>query len=242
MSSSKLTADAKFGVDIGDMRIRYKGRNETFTEEQLVSKEPIGQFKAWFEEASKDPQIFEPNTMYLATATKNGIPSIRPVLLKHYGNDGFKFYTNYESRKGRDIAQNSNVAAYFYWQSLRRGVRIEGRAVKTSPEDSDDYFQTRPYASQIGSMSSKQSSVIASRETLIVKERELLAQFPEGQVKRPDCWGGYIIIPHSVEFWQGQSDRLHDRIRFRRPTPNEKIDDVLLHRGDDGWVYERLSP
>ncbi|XP_076240902.1 pyridoxine/pyridoxamine 5'-phosphate oxidase [Calliopsis andreniformis] len=243
MSSAKLTAqNANYNVDIGGMRMKYKSKDETFTEDKLVSKEPIGQFKAWFDEACNTPQIFEANAMFLGTATKDGIPSVRAVLLKGYGSEGFKFYTNYDSRKARELAENPNAALTFLWEPLRRSVRIEGKAKKTSVEDSDRYFYSRPYSNQIGSIASKQSSVIASRQTLIVKERDLVAQFPEGQTKRPDCWGGYIVIPHSVEFWQGQSDRLHDRIRFRRPKPNEKIDNVLLHQGDNGWVYERLSP
>ncbi|XP_076637587.1 pyridoxine/pyridoxamine 5'-phosphate oxidase [Colletes latitarsis] len=243
MSSAKPTAqDVNYMIDIGGIRIKYKDKSETFTEDRLASKEPIGQFKAWFDEACNTPQIFEPNAMFLATATRNGIPSVRAVLLKSFGTDGFKFYTNYESRKARELAENPNAALTFYWEPLKRGVRIEGKVEKTSTEDSDRYFQSRPYPNQIGSMASKQSTVIASRQTLIVKERELTAQFPEGQVKRPSCWGGYIVIPHSVEFWQGQSDRLHDRIRFRRPKPTEKIDNILVHQGDNGWVYERLSP
>ncbi|XP_076679371.1 pyridoxine/pyridoxamine 5'-phosphate oxidase isoform X2 [Andrena cerasifolii] len=139
-------------------------------------------------------------------------------------------------------AENPSAAVTFYWEPLRRCVRIEGKVKKTSAEDSNRYFESRPYSNQIGSMSSKQSTVIASRQTLMVKERELIAQFPEGQTKRPDCWGGYIIIPEFVEFWQGQSDRLHDRIRFRRPKPNEKVDNILVHQGNNGWVYEILSP
>ncbi|XP_016922195.2 pyridoxine/pyridoxamine 5'-phosphate oxidase [Apis cerana] len=240
--SHSTSQNKNYNINIGDMRITYKDKNETFTENHLVSKEPIGQFKAWFDEACKIPQIFEANTMFLATASKNGIPSVRPVLLKDYGEDGFKFYTNYESRKAREIAENPNVEVNFYWQPLHRSVRIAGTIKKTSLEDSERYFQSRPYASQIGSMASKQSSVIANRNTLIIKERELLAQFQEGKVKKPDWWGGYIIIPHSIEFWQGQSDRLHDRIHFRRLKPNEKIDNILVHQGDNGWVYERLSP
>ncbi|KZC07183.1 Pyridoxine-5'-phosphate oxidase [Dufourea novaeangliae] len=224
------------------MRMKYKDKQDTFTEDRLSRKEPIGQFKAWFEEACNTPQIFEPNAMFLGTATKNGIPSVRAVLLKGFGSEGFKFYTNYESRKGRELAENPHAALTFYWEPLNRVVRVEGKVQKTSAEDSDRYFQSRPYSNQIGSMASKQSNVIASRQTLIVKERELMAQFPEGQVKRPECWGGYIVIPHSVEFWQGQSDRLHDRIRFRKPKPNEKIDNILVHKGDNGWVYERISP
>ncbi|XP_011690634.1 PREDICTED: pyridoxine-5'-phosphate oxidase [Wasmannia auropunctata] len=231
-----------YTVDIGDMRIKYKDKNETFTEDNLISKEPIEQFKVWFEEACNTPQILEPNAMILATATRDGVPSVRVVLLKGFGTEGFKFYTNYDSRKGRELAENPQAALTFYWESLRRSVRIEGLVKKTSAEDSDRYFQSRPYENKIGSMASKQSSVIASRQTLIVKERELLAQFPENQIKRPACWGGYLVVPYSVEFWQGQSDRLHDRIRFRRPKMNEKVDNILVHKGEDGWVYERLSP
>lgn len=224
------------------MRIKYKDKSETFTEDSLVSKEPIAQFKAWFDEACNTPQILEPNAVFLATATRDGIPSVRAVLLKGFGTEGFKFYTNYDSRKSCELAENPHAALTFYWESLRRSVRIEGFAEKTSVEDSDRYFQSRPYSNQIGSMASKQSSVIANRQTLIVKERELLAQFPEGHIKRCDYWGGYLVVPYSIEFWQGQSDRLHDRIRFRRPKENEKIDNILLHAGENGWVYERLSP
>lgn len=229
-------------VDIGDMRIKYKDRNQTFDVNNLISKEPIGQFKAWFDQACNSPEILEPNAMLVATATRDGVPSVRPVLLKGYGTEGFKFYTNYDSRKGRELSENPRAALNFYWESLKRSIRIEGIVKKTSVEDSDRYFQSRPYGSQIGAIASNQSKVIANRETLIIRERELLAQFPEGQVKRPDYWGGYLVVPYSVEFWQGQSDRLHDRIRFRRPKPNEKIDNILVHEGKDGWVYERLSP
>ncbi|XP_047362694.1 pyridoxine/pyridoxamine 5'-phosphate oxidase-like isoform X2 [Vespa velutina] len=229
-------------VDIGDMRMKYKNRSETFIEENLVSKEPIGQFKAWFDEACESPHILEPNAVFLGTATKDGIPSVRTVLLKHFDMEGFKFYTNYNSRKGKEIEQNPNVAMTFYWEPLHRAVRIEGTIEKTSANDSDEYFNSRPFPSKIGSMSSKQSTVIASRHTLIVKERELLARYTEDDIKRPNWWGGYIVKPKSVEFWQGQSDRLHDRIRFRRPISGEKIDNIFVHTGENGWVYERLSP
>ncbi|XP_012228679.1 pyridoxine/pyridoxamine 5'-phosphate oxidase-like [Linepithema humile] len=229
-------------ADIGDMRIKYRDRSETFTENSLISKEPIGQFKAWFDQACNTPQILEPNAMLVATATRDGVPSMRAVLLKGYSNEGFKFYTNYDSRKGRELSNNPRAALTFYWEPLKRSIRIEGIVEKTSAEDSDRYFQSRPYVSQIGAIASNQSKVIANRETLMIRERELLAQFPEGQVKRPDCWGGYLVVPHFIEFWQGQSDRLHDRIRFRRPKPNEIIDNILVHEGKDGWVYERLSP
>ncbi|CAD6235808.1 GSCOCG00007992001-RA-CDS [Cotesia congregata] len=229
-------------VNLGDMRIKYKDKSETFTEDQLDCKEPIGQFKAWFEVASKTPGILEANAMCLGTATKTGIPSVRPVLLKGFSDKGFKFYTNYESRKGRELAENPVAALTFFWEPLRRTVRIEGDVEKTSDEDSDEYFTSRPLASQIGAHASKQSAVIAGRESLMIKEREFLAQFSDGKVPRPPCWGGFIVIPKTVEFWQGQSDRLHDRIRFRHPGPNEKIDNIVVHQGEKGWVYDRLSP
>ncbi|EFN78548.1 Pyridoxine-5'-phosphate oxidase [Harpegnathos saltator] len=226
------------------MRIKYKRKEDAFTEDKLVSKEPIGQFKAWFEDACHHWKILEPNAMFVGTATRDGIPSIRPVLLKHYSTEGFTFYTNYESRKGQEIAENPRVALTFYWEGIQRSIRIEGIAKKTSPENSDSYFQSRPYESRIGAIASKQSRVIPSRDFLIEKETALLAEYEDGPrpVKRPECWGGYLVVPHSVEFWQGQSDRLHDRIRFRRPEANERIDNMFVHEGEDGWVYERLSP
>ncbi|XP_034950988.1 pyridoxine/pyridoxamine 5'-phosphate oxidase [Chelonus insularis] len=243
ISQTKMsTQSASLVQNLEGMRIKYKDRSDTFTEEQLDSKEPIGQFKAWFDVACKTPGILEPNAMCLGTATKDGIPSVRPVLLKGFSAEGFKFYTNYDSRKGRELAENPRAALTFYWEPLRRTVRIEGRVEKTSAEDSDAYFSARPFPSQVGAHASKQSAVIAGRNSLIVRERELLAQFPDNKVPRPPCWGGFIVIPNSVEFWQGQSDRLHDRIRFRRLKPGEKIDNILIHEGQDGWVFERLSP
>ncbi|XP_012264955.2 pyridoxine/pyridoxamine 5'-phosphate oxidase isoform X1 [Athalia rosae] len=234
--------NANWETDIGGMRIKYKDKSETFTEDDLKSKEPFGQFKAWFDEATKTPGVLEPNAMCLATATRDGIPSARFVLLKGFGPDGFKFYTNYESRKGQELAENPQAALTFYWEPMRRSVRIEGRVEKTSSADGDEYFRARPFHSQLGALASKQSAIIAGRETLMIKERELLAQHTEGQVARPECWGGYRVIPRSIEFWQGQSDRLHDRIRFRRREPKDKPDGILIHEGTDGWVYERLSP
>ncbi|KAL2722922.1 pyridoxine/pyridoxamine 5'-phosphate oxidase-like [Vespula maculifrons] len=231
-----------YDVDIRDMRVKYKNRNETFTEEDLVSKEPIGQFKAWFEEACKTPEIFEPNAVLLGTATKDGLPSVRPVLLRGYSVEGFKFYTNYGSRKSKELEENPNAGMTFYWGPLHRVIRIEGTVEKTSAEDSDEYFNSRPFKNQIGSMISNQSTTIANREILLAKEKELLDQYTEENIKRPDWWGGYIIKPKSVEFWQGQSNRLHDRILFRRPMPGESIDNIFVHTGENGWVYERLSP
>nr|CAD7394082.1 unnamed protein product [Timema cristinae] len=230
-------------VNIEDMRHKYKDSNETFTEDNLKCKEPIGQFKEWFEEACKVPEM-EANAVHLATATKIGAPSVRPVLLKGYGTDGFKFYTNYGSRKGQELAENPRAALSFYWEPLKRCVRVEGRVEKLTEQESDSYFHSRPLDSQIGSSVSAQSTPIPSRETLTQRELQLAAEYGDGkkELPRPSHWGGYVVIPESVEFWQGQTTRIHDRIHFRRPRSGEQPDGVMLHQGENGWVYERLSP
>ncbi|XP_046965760.1 pyridoxine/pyridoxamine 5'-phosphate oxidase-like [Vanessa cardui] len=234
----------KMSIDIGGMRIRYKDREETFLEKHLVSKEPFGQFKVWFEEACSRKEILEPNAMCLATATKDGQPSARFVLCKGYGKDGFKFFTNYESRKAKELEENPKVAATFYWEILNRSVRIEGDVEKLSEEESIKYFHSRPVPSQIAACTSYQSSPIESRDVLCEREKVLEAEYmiPEKLIPKPAFWGGYLIRPRSVEFWQGQRDRLHDRIKFRKPKEGEVPDEKLLHQGEDGWVFERLSP
>ncbi|CAG9125378.1 hypothetical protein JYU34_006028 [Plutella xylostella] len=234
----------RMSIDIGGMRIRYKDKSETFLESHLVSKEPFGQFKAWFEEACTRKEILEPNAMCLATATKDGYPSARFVLLKGYGKEGFKFFTNYGSRKAREMEANNNVAATFYWEILNRSVRIEGHVEKLSIEESEKYFHSRPVPSQIAACASFQSTPIQSRDVLCEREAVLEADYmiPGKEVPKPEFWGGYIIRPRAVEFWQGQRDRLHDRIKFRKPKEGEVADGNLLHEGEDGWVYERLSP
>lgn len=231
-------------IDIGGMRIKYKEKDETFLEKHLVSKEPFGQFKSWFEEACARKEILEPNAMCLATVSQEGFPSARFVLCKGYGKEGFKFYTNYGSKKAKDIEGNPNVAATFYWEILNRSVRIEGRVEKLSEDDSTKYFHTRPVVSQIAACASYQSTPIESRDVLCEREKLLEQQYmiPGKEVPKPSYWGGYLLIPRSVEFWQGQRDRLHDRIKFRRPNKGEVSDERLLHEGEDGWVFERLSP
>ncbi|XP_063228366.1 pyridoxine/pyridoxamine 5'-phosphate oxidase isoform X2 [Bacillus rossius redtenbacheri] len=226
------------------MRKKYKDDLEVFTEDDLKLKEPIGQFRVWFEEACKRPEILEPNEVHLATATKDGAPSVRPVLLKGFGTDGFRFFSNYNSRKGRELAENPRAALSFYWPCLNRCVRVEGRVEKIPASESDEYFHSRPIGSQIGSAVSEQSKPIAGRQVLIEKEKAMLAEYgTKNEVPRPSWWGGYIVVPEAVEFWQGQTTRLHDRIRFRKPRAGEEVPDGrLLHQGDDGWVYERLSP
>uniref|UniRef100_A0A1B6BY41 pyridoxal 5'-phosphate synthase n=1 Tax=Clastoptera arizonana TaxID=38151 RepID=A0A1B6BY41_9HEMI len=229
-------------VKVKDMRAVYNAKHQPFLEDHLTYKEPFGQFKVWFEEASRSTGILEPNAMCLATVSRDGRPSARHVLLKGFGKDGFKFFTNYNSRKAQDMEVNNNVALTFYWEVLHRCIRIEGKVYKISASESDEYFNCRPRDSQIGSSVSNQSSVVQSRDILIQRELQLKEQYKDQPVPRPSHWGGYVVIPDSVEFWSGQSDRIHDRILFRKTKEGEVLDQSLTHVGDDGWVYERLSP
>jgi pyridoxamine 5'-phosphate oxidase len=192
-----------------------------------VAADPIEQFAIWFNEAIK-AQIFEPNAMHLGTASPEGIPSGRTVLLKGYDNRGFTFFTNYLSRKSADLLANPNCYLHFFWKELERQVLIRGVAAKTSEKESDDYFAVRPYQSQIGALASEQSSVVESRESLETKFEELKQEYPEGSVPRPDFWGGFRVSPTEFEFWQGRLSRLHDRI--------------LYSRAEGGWKTSRLSP
>jgi len=231
-------------IFIGGMRIPYMGKDETFTEDQLVSREPYGQFNNWFERATQTEGIEEPNAMCLATATKDGRPSARMVLLKGYGPDGFKFFTNYTSRKAIELAENPYASLNFYWEPMKRCVRIEGRVEKLSTEESTEYFMSRPVGSRIGAIVSPQSKPIPNRNVLLDKEKELASLTDQQQalIVKPENWGGYAVIPDSVEFWQGQTNRIHDRIRFRKLRPGETADNITVHQGVNGWVYERLAP
>lgn len=193
--------------------------------------EPVDLFAAWFAEATA-AGLPEPNAMILATASPEAEPSARIVLLKGYGTDGFRFFTNHTSRKGRDLAANPRAALVFPWHPLQRQVRVSGPVYRLSEEESVAYFRTRPRGARLGAWASRQSSVIASREELDARFAELAARWPEStEVPKPPFWGGYRVVPEEIEFWQGRPDRMHDRIRYRRP-PGDR----------DGWVIERLSP
>jgi pyridoxamine 5'-phosphate oxidase len=195
--------------------------------EQDVDQNPIQQFKKWFEQALNS-KLYEPNVMTLATASAEGIPSARIVLLKGFDDDGFVFYTNYESHKGRELLENPHAALVFFWAELERQVRIDGVVTKVAPEVSTAYFHSRPQGSQIGALVSPQSQVINSREELENHITVLKNKYGEQEIPRPGHWGGYLVKPTNIEFWQGRPSRLHDRIRYK-----------LV---DGNWIINRLAP
>ena len=192
-----------------------------------MDRDPIAQFRRWLNEAIA-AAIPEPNAMTLATATREGIPSARIVLLEAISERGLVFFTNYLSRKGRDLAENPQATLVFYWHELERQVRIEGAVRKTDSTTSDAYFATRPPASRVGSAASSQSETVASRTVLEQRMAELWQQYPEGNVPRPAHWGGYELTPTRLEFWQGRPSRLHDRIEY------------VVDGG--AWMIRRLAP
>ncbi|XP_030629877.1 pyridoxine-5'-phosphate oxidase [Chanos chanos] len=229
------------GMDLSDMRKSYKGDEECFEEDQLVSLDPIKQFGDWFDLATKCPQVGEANAMCIATASKDGRPSARMVLLKGYSNEGFRFFTNYESRKGQELESNPYACLVFYWEPLNRQIRIEGTVERIPFQKSCDYFHSRPKSSQIGAVVSRQSTVIPSRQYLRQKNTELEEKYRNTDVPMPDYWGGYIVRPSLIEFWQGQTNRLHDRIVFTKRKDGEELGE-MQHEAEGGWVYQRLSP
>jgi len=210
---------------IADLRREYARAR---LDERDVSHDPIVEFARWFAQA-QEVQVRDANAMTLATATADGAPSARIVLLKAFDERGFVFFTDYRSRKGAELEANPRAALVFYWGELERQVRISGEVTPTSAEDSERYFRSRPLGSRLGAWASHQSQVIAGRAALEADLREIEARYGDGDVPLPPYWGGYRVLPDAIEFWQGRESRLHDRIRY-------------LREGERTWRVERLSP
>jgi pyridoxamine 5'-phosphate oxidase len=203
--------------------------------EDALAADPMTQFDRWFTEAvsaADDAGLPEPNAMVVATADATGSPSTRMVLLKSYDSEGFVFFTNYGSRKAREIAANPKVSLHFPWLVLHRQVVVCGLAARASRKETVAYFGTRPYGSRIGAWASRQSAVVDDRSVLEAAFAEFAERFPaDGEVPVPEHWGGIRVVPDTVEFWQGRPNRLHDRLRYRRDVATAS-----------GWVVERLAP
>ncbi len=212
-------------VDIAALRKEY---TRAGLEESSVHADPFLQFSSWLNEAIT-AEVYEPTAMVLSTVSSQGAPSSRVVLLKGLDNGSMLFYTNYDSRKGKELMQNPNAALLFFWPELERQVRIEGTVERASAETSTAYFHSRPFESQLGAASSPQSQVIPSRQVLDQRFAELAAiNAGRTTIERPDNWGGFALTPHTIEFWQGRPSRMHDRIRYRK--------------SEGSWLVERLAP
>lgn len=214
-------------TSLADLRKNYSLGSLDATD---VDADPIRQFQTWFSQAL-DAQLPEPNAMTVATVDAEGRPAARILLIKGVDERGFVFFTNYDSRKGRELAARPHAALLFHWIELERQVRIEGRVEKTSDAESDAYYQSRPLGSRIGAWASEQSAVIDSRAQLEAREREISAQYGDAP-PRPPHWGGYRVVPDAIEFWQGRPSRLHDRIRYTRDSA----------QAGAAWRIERLAP
>ncbi len=196
--------------------------------EEDVDPDPVGQFRVWFA-AAAEAGVRMPEAAAVATAANDGAPSVRMVLVKQADADGFVFYTNYESRKARELAVNSAAALLFYWDPLGRQVRIEGEVQRTTAQESEAYIRSRARGSQLSALSSPQSRPIASRALLETRVAELADRYADAELPLPEAWGGFRLTPHTFEFWQNRNDRLHDRLLYRR-------------RPEGGWAMERLAP
>ena len=212
-------------MTLADLRREYASR--ALTEDGALA-DPIEQFSLWFGEALKS-ELLDVNAMTLATASRDREPSARTVLLKGFDETGFVFFTNYDSAKARDLDDNPRASLLIYWAELERQVRINGSVTRTSREESDTYFHTRPFESQVGAWASEQSRPLPARDALEARYAELLATHTGGVVPLPPFWGGYRVRPDAIEFWQGRKSRLHDRLLYTRQP-------------DGGWARTRLAP
>ena len=214
--------------DIGDLSNLRKSYEKGLISDDFKNFSPFFIFEKWFNEATEDKMILEPNAMTLSTINKGQYPKSRVVLLKKFNSRGFTFFTNYDSNKGKSISNNNKVCLNFYWPSLEKQIIIVGKAKQTSETESNNYFKSRPYGSQLGAIVSNQSEIIKSRDYLEEKFEELNNYYKTTKPQRPNNWGGYIVKPQLFEFWQGRKNRLHDRLEF---TKDGNI-----------WNSNRLSP
>ncbi|MBD2188255.1 pyridoxamine 5'-phosphate oxidase [Pseudanabaena mucicola] len=212
-------------MDIHALRKDYKPSE---LRRKDLQDDPFKQFEIWFQQAC-EAEILEPNAMTLATVSATGQPFMRTVLLKYFDNRGFVFFTNYESRKAQQIGNNSQVSMLFTWLPLQRQVHITGNAEKVTTAESWQYFTSRPRGSQLGAWTSQQSSIISSRQLLLMQFEQIKNKFLDGEIPLPDFWGGYRIMPNSFEFWQGCTNRLHDRFLYTT-------------QADQSWQIQRLAP
>ncbi len=212
--------------DLADYRKSYE---KSALMEDAIPENPMLLFQTWFDELETSKGVEEPNAMTVSTIGLDGFPKSRVVLLKKFSERGFVFYSNYESEKGKAIANNPHGCISFFWPNLERQVIIKGQVEKLPPQESDDYFNSRPEGSRLGAMVSDQSSVIPSRDFLEHKLAELEEEYKNKEIERPNHWGGYLVKPVSIEFWQGRPNRLHDRILYRL-------------KGKADWKMERLAP
>lgn len=211
-------------LDLQEMRRDYK---QSELDISSVDKNPFVQFEKWFSEA-QNAQILEPNSMILATSGSDNIPNIRAVLLKIFDENGFVFFTNYNSDKAKEIGQNPHVALEFLWLDLERQVRVIGECKKITKSESLSYFSKRSRGSQLGAWISEQSKIIGSRKILLMQIEKMKEKFKNGKIPLPDFWGGYRVIPRKIEFWQGRENRIHDRIQYEKK--------------DTAWELKRLAP
>ncbi|NCA85538.1 MAG: pyridoxamine 5'-phosphate oxidase [Clostridia bacterium] len=207
-----------------DLRSEYLHQQ---LDEKSVRENPFEQFAVWMDQAVQ-AEILHPTAMLLSTVGSDGQPSCRVVLLKEVNEKGFVFFTHYHSHKGRQLTENPKVALTFFWNETERQIRIEGKVEKVDKQTSDEYFASRPYESRLSAAASSQSSVISSRQELEQQREAIRARHPDGAIPRPDDWGGYVVVPETIEFWQGRENRLHDRIVYQRAV--------------DSWDIRRLAP
>ena len=219
------THSHQHGLAIADLRREYSLAG---LDESELDTNPFGQFERWFHQAM-DAKVMETNAMTLATASRDGVPSARIVLLKGMDDDGFVFFTNYDSRKGAELTENPRAALVFYWAEITRQVRIEGEVTRVSQDESAAYFASRSELSRLGAWASHQSTAIPNREYLDKRLAELMIQYQDAEIPLPPFWGGFRLVPKYFEFWHGRPNRLHDRLCYSRTS-------------DGSWSIERLSP